>query len=325
MYPQAKPTLTDNPNSEKEEETKDDRKLWTMGISFFLLIIGLVYRNPLHAGSFHFFEYLLFFSAYLLVGWKVIWVAFQNIFHGQVFDEHFLMTLATLGAFVVHEMPEAVGVMLFYAAGEYLEDLAVGKSRRSIRHLLSIRSEVANLEKNGKIEPVSPEKVQVGENILVRPGERVPLDGVVLGGESSLDTSALTGESVPQEVKAGSQVLAGMINGHGLLKVQVSRLFQESSVAKILSLVQDAASHKSSTERFITRFSRYYTPIVVFGALAFATIPPLLNSNTHFSDWIYRALILLVISCPCALVISIPLGFFGGLGAASRAGILVKG
>lgn len=290
-----------------------------------LLLIGLIFEEELHDTPFHIAEYVVFVTAYLVVGWKVLAAAIKNIIRGQVFNEHFLMTIATLGAFAIHEMPEAVAVMLFYVVGELFQDIAVNRSRRSIKSLLEIKPDSANLKDNGGIIKVSPEDVNPGDEIVIRAGEKIPLDGLVTDGCSFVDTSALTGESVPRKINPNDEVLAGMINQSGLITVKVSRLFEDSSISKILEMVENATSKKAETEKFITTFAKYYTPVVVFGALLIAVMPPLLISGATFSDWIYRALVVLVISCPCALVISIPLGYFGGIGGASRRGILVKG
>ena len=290
-----------------------------------LLVFGLIFEEMLHDTPYQIAEYLVFVTAYLIVGWKVIAAAIKNIIRGRVFNEHFLMTIATLGAFAIHQMPEAVAVMLFYVVGELFQDISVNRSRRSIKSLLEIKPDYANLKKNGDTIKVSPEDVRIGDEIVVKAGEKIPLDGLVTEGSSFVDTSALTGESVPRKVKPNDEVLAGMINQTGLITVKVSRLFGESSISKILEMVENATSKKAETEKFITTFAKYYTPVVVFGALLIAVLPPLLISGATFSDWIYRALVVLVISCPCALVISIPLGYFGGIGGASRRGILVKG
>ncbi len=268
---------------------------------------------------------LLFLLAYFLIGGEVILRAVRNLTRGQVFDENFLMTIATVGAFAIGEYPEGVAVMLFYQIGEFFQDYAVNKSRKSIADLMDIRPDYANLARGDEITKVNPQKVKKGDEIVIRPGEKVPLDGVILVGSSSMDTAALTGESIPRDVKVGESVLSGFINKQGLLRVKVEKEFNESTVSKILELVENAASKKAPTENFITKFARYYTPVVVFFALGLAIIPPLVIEGALFSDWIYRALIFLVVSCPCALVISIPLGFFGGIGGASRQGILVKG
>ena len=265
----------------------------------------------------------LYLIPYLIIGWDILWKAIRNIGHGQVFDENFLMCVATVGALVLGEYSEAVGVMLFYQVGELFQSYAVGKSRRSIAQLMDIRPDVANVERDGQILEVDPEEVAVGETIVVRPGEKVPLDGVVIEGASSLNTAALTGESAPRDVAVGGELLSGCVNITGLLKVRVTKEFGQSTVAKILDLVENAASKKAKAENFITRFAKYYTPAVVFAALALAVIPSLVTGD--WSVWVHRALTFLVISCPCALVISIPLSFFGGIGGASAQGILVKG
>ncbi|NOX85852.1 MAG: cadmium-translocating P-type ATPase [Chlorobi bacterium] len=290
-----------------------------------LLLSGLFFEDELHDTPFHFAEYLVFVTAYLISGWNVIRMAVKNIIRGQVFNEHFLMTIATLGAFAIHQMPEAVAVMLFYIVGELFQDIAVNRSRKSIKSLLEIKPDYANLKLNGDIKKVSPEEVKIGDTIIVKAGEKIPLDGSVTDGSSFVDTSALTGESVPRKIKTGDEVLAGMINQSGVITVSVTKPFGESSISKILELVENASSKKAETEKFITTFAKYYTPVVVFGSLLLAVLPPLLIEGATFSDWIYRALVVLVISCPCALVISIPLGYFGGIGGASRRGILVKG
>ncbi len=268
---------------------------------------------------------LLFLAAYVLIGGEVVFRALKNITKGKIFDENFLMSLATISAFAIGEYPEGVAVMLFYQIGELFEDAAVNRSRRSITALMDIRPDYANLETQEGTQRVSPEEVGVDDVIVVRPGEKIPLDGIVTSGVSALDTSALTGESLPRDVEAGSEVLAGSINQSGLLTVRVTKIFGESTLSKILTLVQNASSKKAPTEAFISRFSRYYTPTVVFAALALALIPPVFIPGAVFSDWLHRALVFLVVSCPCALVISIPLGFFGGIGGASRNGILIKG
>ncbi len=266
----------------------------------------------------------VFLVPYIVIGYDVLWKAVRNISHGQVFDENFLMSLATVGAFFIGEYAEAVAVMLFYQVGELFQSYAVGRSRRSIAALMDIRSDYANLERDGQLCQVDPEEVEVGQTIVIRSGERIPLDGVILTGSSSLDTAALTGESVPRDVAPGDAVISGCINGGGLLRVQVTRSYGQSTVARILDLVENASGKKARAEHFITRFARYYTPAVVIGAAALALVPPLLLGG-GWSSWLRRALIFLVISCPCALVISVPLSFFGGIGGASRQGILVKG
>jgi Cd2+/Zn2+-exporting ATPase len=290
-----------------------------------LLIAGMIFEKEIYNTPFHIGEYLVFGTGYLIVGWNVIASAVKNIIRGQVFNEHFLMAIATLGAFAIDQMPEAVAVMLFYVVGELFQDIAVNRSRKSIKALMEIKPEYANLVVGGELVKVSPESIQVGDTILVKVGEKIPLDGEVIDGNSFVDTSALTGESVPRKMKKDDLVLSGTINQTAVLTIKVTKLFSESSVSKILELVENASSKKAETEKFITTFAKYYTPMVVSCALLLAVLPPLLISGQTFSEWIYRALVVLVISCPCALVISIPLGYFGGIGSASRKGILVKG
>ncbi len=290
-----------------------------------LFIIGMIFRKELQATEWRWAEYLLFITAYLISGWGVIKKAVMNAIRGKVFDENFLMTIATIGAILIQELPEAVAVMWFYNVGEFVEGLAVNRSRNSIRALLEVRPDYANVITDGKIISKSPEDVSIGEKIIVKPGEKIPLDGRVLEGSSLVDTYPLTGESIPRTFKIDGVVLAGMINKTGILTIEVTKNFNESSISKILELVENASSKKAETEKFITTFARYYTPAIVIIALCIAFLPPLFNSSAQLSDWIYRALVILVISCPCALVISIPLGYFGGIGGASRRGILVKG
>ena len=268
----------------------------------------------------------LFIISYLVVGFEILRKAVRNIFRGKVFDENFLMAVATIGAFAIGEFPEAVAVMLFYQVGELFQSYAVDKSRKSIASLMDIRPDYANIEKDGKIEKVDPDEVKIGDIIIIKTGEKIPLDGVVVEGTSSLDTMALTGESVPRVVKTEDEVLSGCINKDGLLKIRVTKEFGESTVSKILDLVENASSKKSKSENFITKFAKYYTPTVVIIAVLLAFIPPIiLKDFSTFSVWLYRALSFLVVSCPCALVISIPLSFFGGIGGASKMGILIKG
>ena len=267
----------------------------------------------------------LFLAAYVAVGYKVIWKAVRGVVNGQVLDENFLMAVASIGAFFVGEYPEAVAVMLFYQIGEMFEDYAVGKSRKSITGLMDIRPDSANLKTESGIVTVSPSEVRPGDLIIVRPGEKVPLDGVVIEGISSLNTSALTGESLPREIGQGDEILSGCVNINGLLTVKVTKDFGESTVSKILDLVENSAAKKAKTENFITRFAAVYTPLVVGAAVILAVLPPLLIDGALWADWIYRALNFLVVSCPCALVISVPLSFFGGIGGASKIGVLVKG
>lgn len=268
---------------------------------------------------------ILFVASYLLIGGKVVLTAIKNIARGQLFDENFLMTVATIGAFSISEYPEAVAVMLFYEIGETIQGYAVNKSRSSISSLMDIRAEYANLIMNGKEEKVSPETVKVEDVILVKPGEKVPLDGVVIEGESFIDTSALTGESVPRKIVPNDEILSGGINTSGLLKVKVTKKFGESTVSRILDMVENAASKKADTEKFITKFAKVYTPIVVVLAILIAVIPSIFIKDALFSTWLYRALVFLVVSCPCALVVSVPLCFFAGIGGASKKGVLVKG
>ncbi len=267
----------------------------------------------------------IYIIAYIIVGLEIVRKAVKNIFRGKVFDENFLMTVATIGAFAIGEFPEAVAVMLFYQVGELFQNYAVDKSRKSISNLMDIRPDFANVERNNKIEKVNPEDVKIGEIIVVKPGEKIPLDGYVIDGKSSIDTRALTGETLPQEAIEGKNVISGCINVNGVIKVKVTKEYGESTVSKILDLVENASSKKSKSENFITKFAQYYTPTVVMIALILAVIPPLVVPGATFADWLYRALSFLVVSCPCALVISIPLSFFGGIGGASKLGILIKG
>ena len=304
-------------SSEEEDTGKIKKKLLIGGILF---VLGIFVPKTLFIP-----KLAVFLVSYLVIGGDVLLSAFKNILNGQVFDENFLMAIATIGAFAIGEYPEGVAVMLFYQLGELLQGIAVNNSRKSIVSLMDIRPDYANIKVGEGIKKVSPEEIKVGEIIVVKPGEKVPLDGKIVKGASTFDTSALTGESLPREAKAGDDVLSGFINKNGLIEIQVAKVFSESTVSKILYLMENAGSKKSKTENFITKFARYYTPAVVITALIVAIIPPLLIQGATFSDWIYRALIFLVVSCPCALVISIPLGFFGGIGGASRHGILIKG
>ena len=267
----------------------------------------------------------LFIISYIIVGGDVVKRAVKNIFKGQVFDENFLMSIATIGAFFIGEYPEGVAVMLFYQVGELFQSYAVGKSRKSIASLMDIRPDYANVKKGDELVKVDPDEVQIGDIIVIKAGEKIPLDGKVIEGSSMIDTAALTGESVPREVEVGSDILSGCININGVITAEVTKEFGESTVSKILDLVENASSKKSNSEQFITKFARYYTPVVVIIAVFLAIIPPLVIDGATFSDWIYRALAFLVVSCPCALVISIPLSFFGGIGGASKKGVLVKG
>ena len=313
-------------NQEGQEEEGLQGTRWKkvrMLVASALLATGLV-SSVLGLNLPEVMEYVIYLTAYFLVGYEVLYIAFSNMFRGALFDENFLMSLATIGAIAINQLPEAVGVMLFYTVGEYIQGLAVNRSRHSIQALMNIRPDYANLIHQLDVLKVDPEDVQVGQQILVRPGERIPLDGEVVKGDSFVETSALTGESVPRKVEVGDVVLSGMVNSSGILTVRVTRPYAESSMQKILDLVENASSRKARTEKFITTFSRYYTPGVVIIAVGIAILPPLFGGGT-FSEWLYRALTILVISCPCALVISVPLGYFGGIGGASRHGILVKG
>lgn len=305
--------------SQAEGEEGIGKELIQLGIGAGVFGAAIVFSLPFPIGL------GLFLVSYFIIGGEVLLRAGRNILRGEIFDENFLMTIATVGAFAIGEYPEGVAVMLFYQVGELFQGLAVNRSRRSIRALMDIRPDFANRLLDGRLIQVDPQAVRVGDQIVVKPGERIPLDGVVLEGQSMVDTSALTGESVPRSARAGDEILAGCINISGLIKLEVTKTFGESTVAKILDMVQNASSRKAPTEAFITRFARYYTPVVVFSALAIAVLPPLVVPGAAFADWLYRGLIFLVISCPCALVISIPLGFFGGIGGASRHGILIKG
>jgi Cd2+/Zn2+-exporting ATPase len=294
-----------------------------LGMALFAAGMVLEYVSPVSLPPLA--RFVLFLVSYLLVGGEVLVKAGRNISKGEVFDENFLMGIATIGAFAIGEYPEGAAVMIFYQIGEAFQSYAVGRSRKSISALMDIRPDYANLKTATGLQRVSPETVGVGDLIVVKPGEKIPLDGVVTDGFSALDTSALTGESLPRDVEPGSAALSGSINKSGLLTIEVSKVFGESTVSKILNLVQNAGSKKSVTENFITKFARYYTPAVVFSAVALAALPPLLIPGATFAEWINRALVFLVVSCPCALVISIPLSFFGGIGGASRNGILIKG
>lgn len=314
----SKDSQSKSKNEEVEEENnKEEIIRLIIGALIFGIATVMKFSNSI--------ELVLYLISYVLVGGEVVLGALRNIRRGQVFDENFLMGIATIGAFAIGEYPEGVAVMLFYQVGEMFQDMAVNRSRKSISALMDIRPDFANLKINGDIKKVDPEEVSIGDIIVVKPGEKVPLDGKVIEGSSMVDTAALTGESVPREVGRGDSILSGVINKNGLLTIEVEKEFGDSTVAKILDLVQNASSKKAPTENFITKFARYYTPTVVFAALALAIIPPLFIEDATFSDWVYRALSFLVVSCPCALVVSIPLGFFGGIGGASKNGILVKG
>ena len=305
---------------------KPNRQLIYLIISIALFLAGLLIEQLNQgSGGLLVLQILLFLSAYLISGWKVLYQAGKNIWRGRIFDENFLMSVATIGAIAINEIPEAAGVMLFYMTGEYLQNLSVERSRRSIKALIEVRPDKANVLVNKEIVVTDPKRVAVGSTIVINPGERVPLDCVVQNGEGTIDTSVLTGESMPMFVQPGASILAGMVNQNGMLTGIVTRSFDESSIARIMNLVESAAARKAATERFITTFAKYYSPVVVLGALLVAVVPPLTIPGAQFQEWLYRALVVLVISCPCALVVSIPLGYFGGVGGASRKGILVKG
>ena len=311
-------------NQSPDETFSIRRELAIAGIALAFFAAGLFLPDLAAGRTGRVAEYALFLAAWLIAGHRVIWSAVTNIVRGRIFDENFLMTISTIGAFAVGALSEAAAVMIFFRIGEFFQDLSVAKSRRSITALLGVRPDYANLIEENTARRISPEEAAVGDMILVRPGERVPLDGIVVEGSSSLDTSALTGESLPRAASSGSAVLAGMVNLEGSLTVEVTKPFAESSVSKILELVENASARKAKSERFITSFARIYTPIVVAAAALLAVVPPLVT-GAPYSEWLYRALILLVISCPCALVVSVPLGYFGGIGGASRKGILFKG
>ena len=299
---------------------KMSKQLIKIIISLLLVVISLLLKFDTEL-----YSNILYVIAYIIVGYDIVLKAVRNIFKGKVFDENFLMTVATIGAFCIGEFPEAVAVMLFYQIGELFQSYAVDRSRKSVASLMDIRPDYANVYREDEIERVDPDEVNIGEIILVKPGEKIPLDGIVEDGESMLNTQALTGESVPRKVTVNDEVLSGCINNDGILKIKVSKEFEESTVSKILDLVENASSRKSKSENFISKFAKYYTPIVVIVSAALAVIPPLVIKEALFSDWLYRALSFLVVSCPCALVISIPLSFFGGIGAASKIGVLIKG
>ena len=299
--------------------SRKQKKMLVRIIISFILMIAVKIINP--DGIATIIAYLV---PYAVIGWDILWKSVRNICHGQIFDENFLMAVATIGAMCTGDFSEGVTVMLFYQVGELFQSYAVGRSRKSISSLMDIRPDYANIERDNQIVQVDPEEVSVGDIIIIKPGEKIPLDGVIREGNSTVDTSALTGESVPRELAEGDDVISGCINLSGMLKVQVTKEFGESTVSKILDLVENSSSKKAKAENFITKFARYYTPCVVIGAVLLAVIPPLVTGG-NWSDWIHRALIFLVISCPCALVISVPLSFFGGIGGASKCGILVKG
>ena len=325
--------LPDSAVKSERYERGDSSMMKKQKIMLYRIIAAAVIYVPLfvleHMGKLEFqseipVQFLLFMIPYLIVGWDIIYRAVRNISHGQVFDENFLMCIATFGALGVKEYSEAVAVMLFYQIGELFQSYAVNRSRQSISAMMDICPEYANIEEDGKLKQVDPDDVEIGTEIVIKAGERVPLDGVVVSGTSFVDTSALTGESVPREVTEGSEIISGCVNGSGLLKVRTTKEFDDSTVAKILELVENASSKKAHVENFITKFAKYYTPIVVCAAVVLAFLPPIILGG-GFAEWIQRACIFLVISCPCALVISVPLGFFGGIGAASKQGVLVKG
>ena len=296
------------------------KRLYKIIISAILFIIAIIISLKSE-----WISRSIFIVSYIIVSYEILKKAFRNITRGKVFDENFLMSVATIGAFAIGEFPEAVAVMLFYQVGELFQSYAVDKSRKSISNLMDIRPDYANLLKDEKEEKVDPDEIKIGDIIIVKPGEKVPLDGIVIEGSSMLDTKALTGESIPKKAIVGAEVLSGCINKEGILKIKVTKEFEESTVSKILDLVENASSKKSKSENFITKFAEFYTPIVVIIAVILAIIPPLILKNTSWTVWIYRALSFLVVSCPCALVISIPLSFFGGIGGASKQGILIKG
>lgn len=303
--------------SKVKEESLESIKI-IIALILFLIAFFIKFSNE-------WINNVIYIVAYLIVGLEIIWKAIKHITKGKILDENFLMAVATIGAFAIGEFPEAVAVMLFYQIGELFQDYAVDKSKKSISDLMNIRPDFANVERNRKVEKVSPETVKIGEIIIVKPGEKVPLDGYVIEGNSNFDTKALTGEALPREVKENEEIFSGFVNLSGLVKIKVTKEFGESTVSKILDLVENASNKKSKSENFITKFAKYYTPIVIGIALLLAVIPPLILKEATFSEWIYRALSFLVVSCPCALVISIPLSFFGGIGGASKKGILIKG
>ncbi|MDD5672994.1 MAG: heavy metal translocating P-type ATPase [Chitinivibrionales bacterium] len=317
------------PRKEKPETVQEEfspkKEIVTLSVALALFLVQLFFEDRLHRIPWNIGEYPVALAAYLLAGWNVLTGAFRTIRKGRIFDENVLMAIATIGAFAIHAISEAVGVMIFFKVGEFLQNLAVARSRKSIRALLEIRPDYANIKTKAGLKKVSPEIIRPGDMIVVKAGEKVPLDGIVEEGTSLVNKAALTGESVPATVKPGDVLLAGEINTTALLTLRVTKAFADSSIAKILDLVENATAKKAKTEQFITIFACYYTPAVVFLSLFVAVLPPLLVPGQTFSTWIYRALVLLVISCPCALVISIPLGYFGGIGGASRRGILVKG
>lgn len=302
-------------------DKKKKKKLICIIVAAVLLAAGIIIKHTIGGPA----VIVLLIPAYVIAGYGPIIKAAKNISHGQIFDENFLMAIATVGALALGEYDEAVAVMLFYQIGEFFEDYAVDKSRKSVAALMDIRPDFAVVLKDGKEETVDPYDVNIGDTVLVKPGEKIPLDGTVIEGNSSVDTSSLTGEALPKDVEAGDGVISGCINLSGVIKIKVTSMFEESTVSKILEMVENASSRKAPVENFITKFAKYYTPVVVFSAVALAIIPPLVIADATFSTWIYRALLFLVVSCPCALVISIPMSFFSGIGAASARGVLVKG
>lgn len=322
IEPDIKVQIGDLSDEADDENGFDRIDRWKIARTVFGMILFLI------ALFFEFTDWIdfgLYLISYLLVGGEVVFKAIRKILKGQIFDEHFLMSVATIGAFAIGQYAEGVAVMLFYQVGDFFQDLSVNKSRKSIRALMNIRPDYANLKTGNQIRAVSPEAVHVGDLIVIRPGEKIPLDGIVVEGKSLIDTSVITGESLPRDIETGHEVYSGSINKNGLFVVQVTKEFGDSTVSKILDLVQNASSKKAPTEKFITKFARIYSPVVFFAALALAIIPPLLIPGATWADWIRRALVFLVIACPCALVVSIPLGFFGGIGGASKQGILFKG
>lgn len=306
--------------------SKQKKMLYRIITAFVLFVVLMVLEHTgvLEQLPSQWLVFLIYLIPYLVIGYDIVYKAVRNISHGQVFDENFLMMVATFGAFGVKEYSEAVAVMLFYQVGELFQNYAIGKSRQSISDMMNICPEYANIEEDGVLTQVDPDDVEVGTIIVVKPGERIPLDGIVTEGTSMIDTAALTGESVPRRATVGDEIISGCVNGSSTIKVKVTKAFEDSTVARILELVENASSKKAKVENFITRFAKYYTPVVTIGAVILAILPPLILGG-GWADWIQRACIFLVISCPCALVISVPLGFFGGIGASSKIGILVKG
>lgn len=316
IYYEKKESRTHN---HLHEDKDDNKKFIRIGVGAVIFAVNMVFEFSFYTKA------CFFFISYILIGGDIVLKAFKNIIKGQVFDENFLMAIATIGAFSINQFPEGVAVMLFYQVGEYFQGRAVNSSRKSISELMDIRPHYANLKEKNSVRRVLPEEVSIGDTIVVKPGERIPLDGTVVYGKSMVDTSALTGESLPTDVENGSDVLGGCVNKNGMLLIKVVKEFSESTVSKILDLVENASSKKAPTENFITKFAMYYTPVVVITAMILAIVPPIIIEGATFSKWIYRALVFLVVSCPCALVISIPLSFFGGIGGASKKGILIKG